>query len=96
MTYVNHVIFLFLGGFLVAPTEGPRFENFPSVTHLDEPLIAVPTEVHRTVAEPLLRRGIAVLVEKPLGVDIEECEELSRRQAETELVVQVGPLPSPR
>ena len=46
---------------------------------LDAAVVAVPTESHLAVAEPLLRRGVAVLVEKPLARDLSEAEAICRR-----------------
>ena len=40
--------------------------------HIDAASVAVPTVYHREVAEPLLARGIAVLVEKPIAPDVAE------------------------
>lgn len=39
---------------------------------VDACVVAVPTSVHRSVAEPLLRAGISCLVEKPLARTLEE------------------------
>src|SRR5437870_1093739 len=51
-------------------------EVFPSVEALAERVravtIAVPTRFHAFVAEPLLRRGVACLIEKPLAKDVDE------------------------
>lgn len=38
--------------------------------------ILVPPDYHRAAAEPLLRAGIHVLLEKPLAVSVEDCEAL--------------------
>ena len=53
-------------------------------------VVAVPTEVHREVAEPLLRRGIAALVEKPLARDLAEAEALCRAAEEGGAILAVG------
>ena len=43
-------------------------------TDLDAVVVAVPTIAHREIAVPLLERGIACLVEKPLAKDMEDAE----------------------
>jgi predicted dehydrogenase len=52
--------------------------------------IAVPTQFHAFVAEPLLRRGIACLIEKPLAKDIDEARQIVQWSKEHNAVVQVG------
>ncbi|MEO1103046.1 MAG: Gfo/Idh/MocA family oxidoreductase [Pseudomonadota bacterium] len=56
----------------------------------DGAVVAVPTEAHRTVAEPLLARGIAVLVEKPIAATPAEAESLLRTSIASGAPVQVG------
>lgn len=43
---------------------------------LDAVCVAVPTEAHLAVAEPLLARGIGVLVEKPMTRSIDEADRM--------------------
>ena len=52
--------------------------------------IAVPTQFHASVAEPLLRRGIACLIEKPLAKDVDEARQIVAWAKENNAVVQVG------
>ncbi|MBN2561288.1 MAG: Gfo/Idh/MocA family oxidoreductase [Phycisphaerae bacterium] len=52
--------------------------------------VAVPTIYHVEVAEKLLRRGIAVLVEKPLATCVEECDKLLACAKETGSLLSVG------
>ncbi|MCK6455974.1 MAG: Gfo/Idh/MocA family oxidoreductase [Phycisphaerae bacterium] len=52
--------------------------------------VAVPTVAHVAVAEPLLRRRIAVLVEKPLAASVGEAEQLVRTARECGAVLSVG------
>jgi len=52
--------------------------------------VAVPTIYHRAVAEPLLQRGMDVLVEKPLAPDISEAEKLLACAKETGRILAVG------
>lgn len=56
----------------------------------DAASIAVPTIYHRETAEPLLRAGIACLVEKPLAQDPTEAEALKRASEESGSILMVG------
>jgi predicted dehydrogenase len=53
-------------------------------------LIGVADQFHVPLAVKALAAGKHVLVEKPLGVNVEECEELRRRVHERKLILQVG------
>lgn len=57
---------------------------------LDGVSIVVPTSLHRRIAEECLRRGIPVLVEKPITPTLEEGEALCRLAEERQLTLQVG------
>jgi predicted dehydrogenase len=52
--------------------------------------IAVPTQFHAAVAEPLLHRGIACLIEKPLAKDVDEARQIVAWAKANNAVVQVG------
>ncbi|MCB9857929.1 MAG: Gfo/Idh/MocA family oxidoreductase [Phycisphaerales bacterium] len=52
--------------------------------------VAVPTSHHRAIAEPLMRRGMDVLVEKPLAPDIVEAEKMLACARETGRILAVG------
>ena len=52
--------------------------------------VAVPTEAHLRVGGELLRKGVSILVEKPIASSEEEAKELVKVAAETGLVLQVG------
>lgn len=52
--------------------------------------IVVPTSLHRRVAEDCLRRGIPVLVEKPITPTVADGEALCRLAADRRLPLQVG------
>jgi predicted dehydrogenase len=52
--------------------------------------IAVPTQHHAFVAEPLLRRGVACLIEKPLAKDVAEARQIVQWARQSGAVVQVG------
>ncbi len=60
----------------IAGRHGARASTAPDAAAdgVDLVSIAVPTEAHREVAEPILARGIPVLVEKPMARTIEDAE----------------------
>ena len=57
---------------------------------VDAVIVAVADQFHVPMALRALEAGKHVLVEKPMGVTVEECEELRERAQQTNLVVQVG------
>ncbi len=62
---------------------------------LDDPrveaiIVATSDQFHVPLALKAIAAGKHVLVEKPMGVTVEECEDLRRRLRETDLVLQVG------
>lgn len=65
-----------------------------SIDELDDNVeaasVAVPTIYHRAVAEPLLARGIAVLVEKPIAPDVREASALLDSSHKYEGLLQIG------
>ncbi len=52
--------------------------------------VLVPPDLHRQVAEPLLRAGMHVMVEKPLAVSAEDCEVLLNAAQETGVMIGVN------
>jgi predicted dehydrogenase len=69
---------------------GRAFENLEELLpHVKAVTIAVPTEFHAAVAEPLLKRGIACLIEKPLAKTADEARRIAAA-AKNGTVVQVG------
>ena len=52
--------------------------------------VAVPTALHHAVALPLLRRGVSVLVEKPMVRTLEEGRDLIAAAEASGAVLQVG------
>jgi predicted dehydrogenase len=52
--------------------------------------IAAPTRYHAAIAEPLLRRGVACLIEKPLAKDVGEAKQIVEWAKASGAVVQVG------
>ncbi len=57
---------------------------------LDAAVIAVPTPFHADLALPLLERGLAVLVEKPLAEDVASARRLVEAAEASGAVLQVG------
>lgn len=53
-------------------------------------LIGIGDQFHVPCARRALEAGKHVFVEKPLGVSVEECEEIARLAEEKDLIVQVG------
>ena len=68
-------------------TDYERMLSDPSV---DAVVVAVADEFHVPMARQALEAGKHVLVEKPLGVDVAECEALRADVRRTGLVLQVG------
>lgn len=54
--------------------------------------LAVPTQEHATVGIPLLRKGIDLLVEKPIAADMESAAKLVSAAAQNGRILQVGHL----
>ena len=67
---------------------------FPSLEGLldevEAAIVAVPTVAHHDVAMEALRRGVHLLIEKPLATTLEEADEIVRRAAEGGLLVATG------
>lgn len=56
----------------------------------DAAIVATPTSTHREVAEPLLRAGVAVLVEKPLASNSGDAEAILAVAREVDGLLMVG------
>ena len=67
---------------------GDRYE--PLADQMDAAIVALPHHLHAPVAIDLLRRGIHVLVEKPLAMDRAQCEAVIAAAAESGKVLAVG------
>src|SRR5436309_792067 len=63
---------------------------WPIMNRIDAAVVAVPTSAHHSVAAPLLVRGIALLVEKPLASTLQQAEELAELAQRHGAVLQVG------
>ena len=57
---------------------------------VDAVSIAVPTTFHRAVAEPLLKAGVACLIEKPLAQDVENARAIKDIAERTGSTLMVG------
>lgn len=66
------------------------FAEMLACPDVDAVLIGVADQFHVPLASQAIAAGKPVLVEKPLGVSIEECEQLSRQVAESKLTFQIG------
>lgn len=57
---------------------------------VDAVCLAVPTSMHHAIAKDLLGAGIDVLVEKPMAINLDECDELIEIAEREERILQVG------
>ncbi|MEJ7576970.1 MAG: Gfo/Idh/MocA family oxidoreductase [Pyrinomonadaceae bacterium] len=72
--------------------------NVPSVADdyqaiagkVDAALVALPNNLHAPVTIDLLRRGVHVLVEKPMAFSIAECDEMITSAREANMTLAVG------
>lgn len=67
-----------------------QYEEMLQDPEIEAVIIGIGDQFHVTCAKKALEHGKHVLVEKPLGVSIEECEELKKLVDEKGLVLQVG------
>ncbi|MCP4399336.1 MAG: Gfo/Idh/MocA family oxidoreductase [bacterium] len=76
----------------IAGHHGTKFyEDYTTLCrHVDALSIAVQTEYHHTVGMECLRRGIHVLIEKPIARTIEEADQLIELAAQQQCIIQVG------
>jgi predicted dehydrogenase len=65
-------------------------DYWPLLNLVDAACIAVPTSQHVAVAREFLRRGIPLLIEKPLAADLAGAEELTALARQTGTLLQVG------
>ena len=57
---------------------------------VDAIIVGVAEQYHVPLAMQAIRAGKHVFVEKPMGVSIEECQQLQEQLRQTSLVLQVG------
>lgn len=62
------------------------------VERVDAVSIVAPTSVHLDVAAPFLRRGVHMMLEKPIAATREEGEEIVRLAEQSEATLQIGHL----
>jgi predicted dehydrogenase len=60
------------------------------VGHVDAVVVAVPTEMHRQVAQPFLEHGTAVLVEKPMSRSLDDADAMLESARRGGAVLAVG------
>jgi predicted dehydrogenase len=65
-------------------------DHVPLLSEIDGAIIAVPTLYHHAVASDFLRRGVPILVEKPLASNLEQAEELVALASRHGTLLQVG------
>jgi predicted dehydrogenase len=58
--------------------------------HIDAACIVTPTVFHHTVAKDFLNRGLPILVEKPLALNLDEANELVELANKNRAILQVG------
>ncbi len=76
----------------VAASVGARAVTDPAALgdEVDAVVVSVPTDVHARIAVPLLKRGVAALVEKPLARSLDEAEALIAAGRSGGAVLAVG------
>jgi predicted dehydrogenase len=67
------------------------FEDYRDLLgHVEAVCIAVPTRLHHSVGSDCLKRGVHILIEKPIAADISEAEDLVNCAAQQGCILQVG------
>ena len=75
----------------VAAASGARIETDPRrLAGIDAAVIAAATSVHRDVAIPLMERGVAVLIEKPVAGTAAEARQVAEAARRSGAVAQAG------
>jgi predicted dehydrogenase len=77
---------------IIAQRHGTRaYGDFrPLLAQVDAAVVVVPTTYHHAVASAFLSRGIPVLVEKPLALNLEQATELEQLAHGRGTILQVG------
>jgi predicted dehydrogenase len=65
-------------------------EYWPLLNLVDAAVLAVPTVHHHALAVEFLSRGIPVLIEKPIAINLDQADELVALARRTGAVLQVG------
>ncbi len=76
----------------VAAETGARVETEPTrlMRDVDAVTVAVPTQAHAAVAEPFLRAGIPVLVEKPIAASLDQADAMLSAAGAANTILAVG------
>ncbi|WP_375387535.1 Gfo/Idh/MocA family protein [uncultured Amnibacterium sp.] len=75
---------------------GPTVQVLPSVAdalaavRLDAAVVTTPDDTHAAIAMPLLEAGVAVYLEKPMAITVEDCDLLLETAARTGTPLYVG------
>ncbi|HEV2853582.1 MAG TPA: Gfo/Idh/MocA family oxidoreductase [Thermoanaerobaculia bacterium] len=64
------------------------FKDLPG--KVDAAIVALPNSLHAPVSIELLRRGVHVLVEKPMAMNVRECDEMISAAGEGRAILAVG------
>ena len=67
---------------------GSDYRDLPG--QVDAAVVALPNSLHAPVSIELLRRGVHVLVEKPMAVNVRECDEMIAAAQQGRTVLAVG------
>ena len=67
-----------------------RYEDMLSDPDIDAVIIGIGDQFHVTCAKQALEAGKHVLLEKPMGITIAECEELEQAVQKSKKILQVG------
>ena len=70
------------------PEVATDFKDLPG--KVDAAVVALPNNLHAPVSIELLRRGVHVLVEKPMAMNVRECDEMIAAAGEGRAVLAVG------
>jgi predicted dehydrogenase len=68
----------------------PYENHLELIDHVDAVVIAATTDQHYAIARDCLSRGVHVLIEKPITVNVAQADELIALARANELVLQVG------
>ncbi|PKP56387.1 MAG: hypothetical protein CVT88_10245, partial [Candidatus Altiarchaeales archaeon HGW-Altiarchaeales-1] len=67
------------------------YKNYKEVIGKVEAVsIVVPTKFHHNIAKEFLNRGVDVLIEKPITINLNEADELTALADKNKLILQVG------
>ena len=66
------------------------YRDFVSDPEVDAVVIVTPDQFHLEMTEAFLRAGKAVLCEKPMALDVEQCEKMMRIEKETGGFLMIG------